>query len=78
MHIAVVQAPVSLLLDPDLTASAKVLWLTDAASSRLTLATIRRSHKFPGRIPVRAGSGLLKLQPKDLAVSQGRQVRSRA
>ena len=54
MRIAVVQAPVSLLLDPDLTAAAKVLWLAIrvhsesvtptrlAASSGLTLATIRK------------------------------------
>jgi hypothetical protein len=55
MPNAMVQAPVPLLLDPELTASAKLLWLaigacsepavptTLAASSGLTLATVRKS-----------------------------------
>ena len=53
--VAVVQTPVSLRLDPELTAAAKVLWLALrrhshpamptrlAASTRLTLSTIRNS-----------------------------------
>lgn len=77
-----VQAPVSLLLDPDLTAAAKVLWLAIrihsesvtptrlAASSGLTLATIRTGlARLEAAGWYSPSAGTIERSPSDTRVS---------